>query len=374
MLIFLPALLLFGQSSPDPARLRTTIKHLSSFPTRNTSTPGLARAAEWVAGQFSQIPGLRVQIFTYTIQKGPRVPVTKDVAEVVAILPGETDHRVIIGGHLDSINLKADPMTGIAPGADDDGSGVALTLEAARLMAKRKWHNTVVFVAFSGEEQGTFGSAALAQTAKSEGWKIDAVLSNDIVGSDRNTSGMKNGREVRVFSDDDRITNSRELARLTEFVGRSMPGFRAKLIFRPDRFGRGGDHSSFNQEGFPAVRFTEVEEDFTHQHTQFDLPQYVNYDYLARVTALNVQTAESLASAGVQPSSVKVKRELSHNTTLQWTGGEAPFVVYWRATTSPVWEGSREVGAVHNITLNGMSKDDLVFAVGSKGGVPLEAR
>jgi Zn-dependent M28 family amino/carboxypeptidase len=174
---------LMSQVSTD--HLKATLTELSTYPTRNTSSLGLTKAAEWVANEFKKIPGLQVEIMQYAVKKGRRVPEDKTVVQVIAVLPGVTDRRVLVGGHLDTINLGGDPLASKAPGINDDGSGVALTLESARLLATQKWHNTLVFVAFSGEEQGLFGSGALAAKAKEEKWNLEAVLSNDTVGSSR---------------------------------------------------------------------------------------------------------------------------------------------------------------------------------------------
>lgn len=374
MVSILVAALLGPQFAPSPARLRATVTHLSSFPTRNTNSPELTQAAAWVAEEFKKIPGLEVETMTYPIKKGSRVPADKDVVQVIATLPGETDHRVLVGGHLDSINLKEDPLTGIAPGADDDLSGVALTLECARLMAKRRWHNTLVFVAFTGEEQSLLGSAALAARAKKEGWKIDAFLNNDIVGASRRGDGRGDLKHIRVFSSAAPETNSRELARLAEFLNRKND-VKVQLVFRPDRFGRGGDHTSFNKQGFDAVRFTEVVENWDRQHNALDLPEYVNYTYLAGVTRANLNVLASLAQADPAPTDVKVTRNLSLSTELTWVSQPGvSYQIYWRRTTDAAWRGRYDVGAVNRYLLKFMSKDDLVFAVSSVGGVPVEAR
>ncbi|MEQ1824159.1 MAG: M20/M25/M40 family metallo-hydrolase, partial [Fimbriimonadaceae bacterium] len=234
--------------SVDPKRLRTTVEKLASYHTRHTLTTGLTEAAEWVASQYNAIPGVSAEVMTYTIPKGRRVPEDKQVVEVVATLKGETDRVVLVGGHLDSINMKEEGFEVRAPGANDDGSGVALALECARVLAGTKPRNTIKFVAFSGEEQGLNGSRALSKKAKDEGWKLEAVLSNDMVGNSSNNNGQKDDRNVRVFSEETTPENpnwqSRELARFIEFATRGkVPKFGIKLVMRRDRFGRGGDHT-----------------------------------------------------------------------------------------------------------------------------------
>src|SRR5690242_11613002 len=175
----------------DPKRMRSVVDHLSSMPNRNTNNPTLTQAAEWIAAEYRKIPGLQVEIMKYVAPKGARVPVEKEVVQVLATLPGETDRKILIGGHMDSINM-VDREAGLdahAPGADDDLSGVSMAMEVAHAMSQRKWKHTLVFIAFSGEEQGLLGSKALAKRARDENWKIDAVLSSDIIGSSKNLSG-----------------------------------------------------------------------------------------------------------------------------------------------------------------------------------------
>jgi Zn-dependent M28 family amino/carboxypeptidase len=380
----------------DPARIEATVRYLAAFPTRNTSSVHLPEAAKWVAGEFSKIPGLRVETFEYTVQAGRRVPATKTVVEVVATLPGETDRRVLIGGHIDSINMHAGALNdqaaieaARAPGANDDLSGVALTLEAARVLSTRHWRHTLTFVAFSGEEEGLYGAEALARHAREAGWKIEGMLNNDMVGNTHNLRGMKNDREVRVFSEELPAHQSRELARyiawLTDthsgglfFDASQMklrrPSFGVKLVFRKDRFGRGGDHTPFNNEGFTAVRFVEAIEEYSRQHTPQDLPEFVDFNYTANIARLNILTASALAQAADAPTAVRVTLDQSHDTTLTWHGeASGSYVVYWRETTSPTWEGSKLVKGL-TVKLDKINKDDHVFAVGSPGGIPVEAR
>jgi len=189
----------------DPKRMRAVVEKLASWHDRNTNNLGLTEAAQWMAEQYRQIPGMQVEIMKYTLPKMARVPEEKEVVQVIAVLPGETDRRVLVSGHIDTINMvdKEHGLQSRAPGANDDGSGTALALELARIMSTRKWRNTLVFVAFSGEEQGLYGSKALAARAVAENWKVDAVLSNDMVGNAKNKLGMKNDKDVRVFEFND---------------------------------------------------------------------------------------------------------------------------------------------------------------------------
>ncbi|MCW5947791.1 MAG: M20/M25/M40 family metallo-hydrolase [Fimbriimonadales bacterium] len=360
----------------DPVRLRATVEKLASFHTRNTLSPTLTEAAEWLAEEYRKIPGIQVELMRYTIPAGRRVPEAKEVVQVVAKLPGESDRIVLVGGHLDSLNLQVDAETGRAPGANDDASGTALALELARVMAGRKWQQTLMFVGFTGEEQGLHGARALAKRAKSEGWKIDAVLNNDTVGSSENKAGQKDDRRVRVFSDESESHNSRELARLIEYLVRTnMKDFEIRLVFRRDRFGRGGDHTPFNEEGFDAVRFIEVHEEYSRQHTHEDLPEYMDWSYLANVTKANLVAMYSLGLAGEPPTNVRIDMRQGHDTTITWQGKEGQsWVVYWRETTSPVWQGAFVVESATRFTLQQINKDDHVFAVGALGGIPVNAR
>ncbi len=375
----------------EARRLKATVEKLASWHDRNINNPTIDEAAEWIAGEYRKIPGLQVEIWHYPVKQGRRVKADRDVPEVIAVLPGETDRRILIGGHLDTINMTGDEAgqwTLPSPGADDDASGAAMALEVARLMAGHKWRHTMVFCAFSGEEQGLFGSAALAKRAKDENWKLDAVLSSDIIGSSKNTTGQSDPHHIRVFSEElapgarnaqgEPIPHheSRELARAIEFFTRGkVRDFSVKLIFRADRFGRGGDHTSFNREGFSAVRFTEPFEDYTHQHTANDKPEFMDFNFLANVTRVNLLAAANLANAGDPPTQVRVDRAQSHDAHISWHGTAGQeYVVYWRETTAPTWQAFRNVGAVSTVTIANVSKDDYVFAVGAPGGIPVEAR
>ncbi|MBA3727328.1 MAG: M20/M25/M40 family metallo-hydrolase [Armatimonadetes bacterium] len=357
----------------DPERLQATVEKLASFHTRNTFSPTLNDAADWLAGEYRKIPGVQVELMTYTPPKGRRIPEEKEVVQVVATLTGEDDRALIVGGHIDSLNLQGG-IDGRAPGANDDASGTALALEVARAMAGRKWKHTLKFVGWTGEEQGLHGSRAMAKKARAEGWKIDAVLSNDTVGSSSNRNGQKDDKRVRVFSEASDSHRSRELARFIAWLVREDK-FGVKLVFRKDRFGRGGDHSPFNDEGFSAVRFVEVHEEYTRQHTEDDLPEHMDFSFLANVAGVNLRVLSALANAGAPPSDVEIDRRQGHDTTIKWVavlGTE--YMVYWRETTSPTWQSSRKVGAVSQTTIEKVNKDDHVFAVGAVGGIPVEAK
>ena len=355
--------------------LRQTLTHLSTYPTRNTNTPELEKAAEWVASEFKKIPGLRVELMRYDVKKGRRVVADKSVVQVVATLPGESDKKVIVGGHLDTINLTGDPLTAIAPGINDDGSGVALTLECARILSQKRWRNTLVFVAFSGEEQGLFGSGALAERAQKESWKIEAMLNNDTVGASQGPGKFKDKKRVRLYSEESTDHNSRELARFIEWETRGkVKGFSPWLVFRKDRFQRGGDHTPFNIKGFNAIRFVEAIEYLTHQHTDKDTLEGIDFDYLANVVRLNLISLSSFASAADAPTNVRYDAKQAHDTIVRWNSQPGvSYRVYWRESSSSVWQGMVEAGEKNEVTIKGKNKDDHVFAVGAVGGVPISA-
>jgi len=340
-----------------------------------------------------------VKTDTLTEPPTERIPKATEITNVYAVLrgpdPAQADRIVLVTGHYDSRNSDPLNATDPAPGANDDGSGTAVSLECARVLSKAagtmKFRATIIFLAVAGEEQGLNGSKHFAQVAKEQKWKLEAVLNNDIVGG--NLGPQQDASVVRVFSEglpaaasDAEIkrvrmlggesdSSSRELARYIADVGRSYDaGVKPLLIFRLDRFLRGGDHYSFNQQGFSAVRFTEFREDFNHQHqnvrtengTEFgDLPKFVNFEYVAHVTRLNSATLASLASAPAPPSNVKLAtKNLENDTALTWVAapGASSYEVVWRATNAADWEYLQPIPAGTRATLN-VSKDNVIFGV-----------
>ena len=384
------------------ARLENTVRTLASFPTRHTLSPtGSALAVNWIAAQFQAISAanggrLRVERDTWTQPAGERLPAPVSLTDVVATLPGdETPERVIIiSGHYDSRVTDVMNASGTAPGANDDASGVAVALELARLMAGHHYAATVKFVAVTGEEQGLYGSTHLAQEMTDGKVDVEAMITNDIVGNSHGQGGIHDDSHVRVFASGadptetaaqtarrrsagtDADTPARTLARSVLDAGRRyVPGFGVALVYRLDRYLRGGDHAPFVQRGFPAVRFTEMNEDWRHQHQDVrvekgvqygDLPQFVDYEYLARVARVNAATVASLASAPAPPPSVLLKADLSPETKLSWgrVPNAAAYEVLWRPTDAPDWTGFKRVGGAETVTLP-LSKDDYLFAVRS---------
>ena len=393
-------------------RIRANIEKLVSFGTRSTLSAqdaasiakgrGIGAAREWIKSEFERYSNdcggcLDVKTDSFVQQPGERIAHPTEITNVYAVLKGSdaanAKRVVLVTGHYDSRDSDNFDTAGDAPGANDDGSGTAVSLECARVLSKLKFPATIIFLTVAGEEQGLYGSRHFAEMAKHEGWDLEAVLNNDIVGADKNPG--QNPSVVRVFSegipvaatDQDirRIrmlggesdSGSRELARYIAEVGRTYDtGVKPMLVFRLDRYLRGGDHYSFNQQGFSAVRFTEYSEDFHHQHQnprvengiQYgDLLQFVNFDYVAHVARLNAATLASLAAAPAPPVNVHlVTKNLENDSTLTWDaspGGLATaYEVVWRATSSPEWEHSQNVGNVTRFTMP-VSKDENIFAV-----------
>jgi hypothetical protein len=394
------------------ARIQSTIEKLVSFQTRSTlsaqdpasiaSGNGIGAAREWIRSEFERYSRdcggcLEVKLDSFTEAPGGRIPKPTEITNVYAVMKGtdpeSAKRMVLVTGHYDSRNSDNLNSTDPAPGANDDGSGTAVSLECARILSHMKFPATIIFLTVAGEEQGLNGSHHFAQMAKSAGWNVEAVLNNDIVGGDR--SPQQDTGVVRVFSEGvpmaatdaevrqirglggESDSSSRQLARYIAEVGRTYDtGLKPMLVFRPDRYLRGGDHTSFNEQGYAAVRFTEFREDYNHQHQNVrsengvefgDLPKFVNFDYVANVARLNAATLASLASSPPPPAKVRLlTTKLENDSTLTWEpspgGHAASYEVLWRATTNSDWEHVRAVGNVTRTTLP-TSKDNVIFAV-----------
>jgi hypothetical protein len=397
-------------------RIQENIEKLVSFGTRSTISAqdpasiatghGIGAAREWIKSEFGRYSKdcggcLEVKTDSFTQEPADRIPKTITITNVYAVLKGidaaNSKRIVLVTGHYDSRNSDTFDVNGDAPGANDDGSGTAVSLECARVLSglssKMKFPATIVFLTVAGEEQGLNGSDHFAKMVKAEGWDLEAVLNNDIVGGDK--SAEQDHGVVRVFSEGvpaaateqdlrrirglggESDSGSRELARYIAEVGRAYDaGVKPMLVFRLDRYLRGGDHYSFNQQGFSAVRFTEFREDYHHQHQNVrvengieygDRPKFVDYDYVAHVARLNAATLASLAAAPAPPANVHLlTRDLENDSTVTWEaspGGLATeYEVLWRATTSPEWEHVQKFGNVTRATLK-RSKDNVIFAV-----------
>jgi hypothetical protein len=394
----------------SPARIQANIEKLVSFGTRSTLSAqdptsisagrGIGAAREWIKSQFARYSKdcggcLEVKTDAFTQAPAERIPQPTEIVNVYAVMNGRDPEAakriVLVTGHYDSRVTDVLDAKSAAPGANDDGSGTAVSLECARVLSKLQFPGTITFLTVAGEEQGLNGSRHFAQMAKEQGWNIVAALNNDIVGGDKG-AGQDAG-VVRVFSEGVPLTAdekqlkqiralggesdspSRELARYVAEVGAAYdPGVKALLVFRLDRYLRGGDHSAFNQQGYAAVRFTEYREDFNHQHQTLraengieygDLPKFVDFDYVANVARLNALTLAALASAPASPANVRVvTSNLDNDSTLKWepSADASGYEVIWRATSSPVWEHAQNVGNV-TTTMMKLSKDNLIFAV-----------
>ena len=392
--------------------LHSYINTLVAFGTRNTlstqtdSKKGIGAARNWVLKKFNEFAinsrgRLIAFIDTTTIQPdGKRVDVPILLGNVVATLKGTdlNDKRIfIISGHLDTRRTDVMDREGDAPGADDDGSGTSAVIECARIMSKHSFPATVIFVAVSGEEQGLLGSTFMANKAKKENWNVEAVFNNDIIGSNNsNETNIMNNTRVRVFSEGipayeteknirkimslglENDSKSRELARYVKEIGeRYVDNLNVVLIYRTDRFLRGGDHLPYLKNGYTAVRITEMNENFTRQHQDIrtvngihygDLPEHIDYEYLRKNTAMNLSNLANLAKSPAVPAAVKIEvKNLTNSTTLSWNtpafGNTKGFYVLMRETSSPVWQ-KKIFTSEKEITLP-YSKDNYFFAVQS---------
>ena len=399
-----------GRAAPDPAALRQTIAGLVGFGTRHTMSTntdpkrGIGAARRWVAGRFEglarQCGGcLTVETVGRTFT-GPRAPGGVRVEDVLAIQRGGGDPNrvVIVQGHIDSrVNDVMDATTD-APGANDDASGVALVMESARLLSREKFAGTIVYAVLSGEEQGLWGGTLLAETAKARGWQVVGVLNNDIVGNTHGIGGEHIDNAVRVFSEGIGSTPdfnakqqrsvggeddgpSRALAKAAVMAGKAQGGLGLEVlaIRRPDRFQRGGDHLPFLEAGYPAVRFTEATENYDRQHQTVrteagrqygDTIEFVDFPYLAKVTALNMAVLRQLASAPAAPERASIAGAVSDDTTVTWTpvAGAAGYRVRWRRADGFAWTDAREVPAsATSLLLKNVNIDDHFFGVSALG-------
>jgi hypothetical protein len=399
-------------------RVMGDVRALVGFGTRHTMSEtesdirGIGAARRWLRDEFRRIAGeagredVTVEFEPFTVEPdGRRITEPVEVVNVVCTIPGAMpearDRLYYVVGHYDSRAGDANDAVSDAPGANDDASGTAVCLEVARALMAERLDATVILMPVAGEEQGLYGARRHAAAAREQGRDVRAVLSNDIVGSPNGPGGLSARGQVRVFSEglptavlaeDDRAmaavrtlralsaesdSDSRQLARYVADVAAShdLP-VKPWLIFRPDRFLRGGDHTGFNEAGFPAVRFCEVHENYTHQHQDVrtedgvvygDLPEFVDGRYLADVARLNAATIVHLANAPSTPPEARViVAELTNGTTLRWSPVPEPdaagYEVVWRETTSPVWQHTRDVGNTTEATIE-LSKDNWFFGV-----------
>ena len=394
-------------------RIERDIRTLVGFGTRHTlsdttsGTRGIGAARRWIEAEFKRISDacggcLEVRTVSGTVSGERRIPEPAEIVNVIAIQRGslDPDRVVIMSGDIDSRVSDVMDATSDAPGANDNASGVAGTLEAARVLSQHEFPGTIVYAALSGEEQGLFGGAILADHALAQGWRVKAMLNNDMIGNIAGINGVVDNTTARVFSEGTRDTETPEEARIRRFTGgevdspsrnlaryidrladRYIPNLDVMMIYRLDRFGRGGHHRPFNARGMPAVRIMETNENYDRQHQDVrvengiaygDVIEGVDFDYAAKLTALNVVTLASLASAPPFPAGVRIKGAVSPDTTLSWALPEgdaaanlAGYRVYWRLTTDPQWRWSRWVGRTDHATLENIVIDNYFFGVAS---------
>jgi Zn-dependent M28 family amino/carboxypeptidase len=394
--------------SVSSRRIEHDIRTLVGFHTRNTlsdtvsATRGIGAARRWIKAQFDSISSacggcLDVFYLKQLVQAGRRIPKPVWIVDVVAVLRGRSDsgRYLAMTGHYDSRASDVLDDTVAAPGADDDASGTAAVLEAARVLSHFRFAASIAFGALAGEEQGLYGGRLMAHEAKARGWQVETDLNNDIVGGTQGIDGQKDNTVVRVFSESpaagttgpdlDRLrvfggevdSPSRQIARYVEHIAEQyFPRLGVMMIYRQDRFGRGGDHIAFNTEGYPAVRLTEPHEIYRRQHQTVrvesgvfygDVPDSVDFDYAARVTALNAATIAALAWAPAPPDGATVSGAVTASTTLRWRAVPAAdlagYKVYWRRTTSPTWDHWRWVGDTTEATMTDMVVDNAFFGV-----------
>jgi hypothetical protein len=392
--------------------LKANMYKLVSFGTRNTlstqgnATRGIGAARRWILSRFNEYAKqsegrLTAFIDTVTyISDGKRVNRPINLGNVVATLKGTdpNDHRIfIMSGHMDNMRTSVMDSVGDAPGANDDGSGTVAVMECARVMSKHKFPATIIFVTVAGEEQGLLGAYFMAKKAKKENWAIEAVLNNDIMGSNNsNETNIIENTKVRVFSEGLSLMDtgkaamqirnlglendgrSRQLARYIKEIGeRYIDNMQIVMIYRNDRFLRGGDHTSFVENGYAAVRFTEMNENFTRQHQDVrnengiaygDLPEHIDFEYLRKNSGINLANLSNLAKAPPIPEEVKIDvKKLSNTTFLYWkapkTGNAKGYYILMRETTSPVWQKKMYTEALE--ARLPYSKDNYFFAVQS---------
>ncbi|WP_103355073.1 M20/M25/M40 family metallo-hydrolase [Amycolatopsis sp. CA-128772] len=394
----------------DERRIEATVRRLAAFGTRHTLSAqddparGIGAARDWLFAQFQRIAAasggrLSVALQSYVQPPADRIPVPTTITNVVATLHGSTDPgRVyVVSGHYDSRRSDVMDFTGDAPGADDDASGVAVALELARVLSTRQPAATIVFAAVAGEEQGLYGSRFMAQQFKAAGTDVQAMFTDDIVGSSRADDGTRDPFTIRLFAEGvptaetpaeanlrrsiggENDSPPRQLARFVKSVAENdATGMAVRVIYRRDRYLRGGDHIGFLEQGYPAARFTEPNEDFAHQHQDVrvengvqygDLPEFCDFPFIARVARVNGAALWSLATAPGTPKGVKIRTAaLTNDSELLWTAtpGAASYEVVWRETTAPDWTHAIDVGPALTAKID-LSKDNVFFGVRAVG-------
>lgn len=389
-------------------RIEQDITILAGFGTRHTlsdtasDTRGIGAARRWMKAEFEKISAncggcLDVIEVSDVVSGTARIPDSAEVVNIVAIQRGTRDPNrfVMMSGDIDSRVSDIMNSTDDAPGANDNASGLAGTLEAARVLSQYEFPGSIIYTGLSGEEQGLNGGAILAAYARQQNWHVQAVINNDMIGNIRGINGVINNTTARVFSEGTRYVETEEEARQRRFQGGEVdsasrnlaryidqmadlyiPNLDVMMVYRLDRFGRGGHHRPFNEAGFPAVRIMETNENYNWQHQDIrvengiaygDILEHVDFDYAAKLTALNAVTLASMAWAPAPPRNVSISGQVSPHTTLKWdkVEGATSYRIHWRLTTEPQWTHSRTVGDVSEFTLENVVIDNYFFGVSS---------
>ncbi len=405
----------------SPQRIEQDITTLVNFGTRHTlsetesDTRGIGAARRWIKAEFEKISAecggcLEVYFQSEVISNEKRIPEATDVVSVIAIQRGSTDpsRYMIMSGDIDSRVSDVMDFTSDSPGANDNASGVAGTLEAARILTQYTFNGSIVYAALAGEEQGLFGGRIMAEHAKKDGWRIKAVLNNDMIGNIEGVNGVINNTTARIFAEGTRVTETEAEARRRRFTGgevdspsRNLARYIDKIadqyienldtmvIYRLDRFGRGGHHRPFNDLGFPGIRIMETNENYTRQHQDLrtedgiaygDTLDGVNFDYAAKLTGLNAVSLAAMAWAPNPPANVEITGAVQPSTTLKCEALDtqqnpqlAGYKIYWRHTDAPQWEFSKFVGNVTQATLDNVVIDNYFFGVASVNKEGLES-
>jgi len=393
-------------------RLRNDVKTLTNFGTRHTlsdtvsTTRGIGAARRWIKSEFEKISDscdncLEVFYQKDLVKKGENQRIIHDVwvVNVVAIQRGSKypNKFIIMSGDIDSRVSDPTNFTSDSPGANDNASGMAGTIEAARVLSNYKFESSIIYLGLSGEEQGLFGGKGLAAYAKQKGWEILGIMNNDMIGNISGVDGVISNRDFRIFSEPVPPTETEQQRKARRFYGGEvdgisrqlaryvfkttkmyMPEMNPILIYRLDRFGRGGHHRPFNDAGFAGIRIMEAHENYTQQHQDIrmengiaygDVLEHVNFEYAKKLTAVNAINLASIASAPPAPEEVQIGGIVQASVKLKWTKAEGAlgYKIYWRDTTSPTWDHNRFVGDINSYTLDGIVIDNFFFGVAAVG-------
>ncbi|QCX00405.1 M28 family peptidase [Aggregatimonas sangjinii] len=421
LLLFLVSTIVFSQTDQriydiidavSAERIENDITTLANFGTRHTlsdtvsNTRGIGAARRWIKGEFDKISSdcnncLEVSFQRDLVEKGTNQRIVKDVyvVNVVAVQKGTKypNRYIIMSGDIDSRVSDPTNFTDDSPGANDNASGMAGTIEAARVLSKYEFENSIIYLGLSGEEQGLFGGQGLVKQMKADGWDIIGIFNNDMIGNIKGVDGIISNVDFRIFSEPVPATETEDQRRARRFYGGEvdgisrqlaryvykttktyMPEMNPMMIYRLDRFGRGGHHRPFNDAGYAGIRIMEAHENYTQQHQDIrtengidygDVLEHVNFDYARKLTAVNAISLASLAWAPPAPTTVEIGGIVEPSAKFKWSkiDGAVGYKIYWRDTTSPTWDNSRYVGDVTEYTLDGIVIDNYFFGVSAVG-------